>query len=92
MICVNLRFGERPSCAARGSKALADELESRIDTEGLFVKVTRSVCQNQCELGPSLRLLPGPEIFKQVGVGDLDRVMERVRAKAKQTTDLPPPI
>jgi len=58
VICTNLRpFTNQPSCAQRGSEALADWLEGEIETRGLNAKVDRSVCLGHCPVGPNVRLL-----------------------------------
>ena len=58
VICTNFRpFTTQPSCAQRGSKALADWLEQEIEIRGLDAKVDRSVCLGHCVMGPNARLL-----------------------------------
>ena len=58
VVCTNFRpFTNQPSCAQRGSKALADWLEDEIRTRGLDAKVDRSVCLGHCPVGPNVRLL-----------------------------------
>ena len=58
VVCTNFRpFTHQPSCAHRGSEALADWLEGEIETRGLDAKVDRSVCLGHCPHGPNVRLL-----------------------------------
>jgi (2Fe-2S) ferredoxin len=83
MVCVNRRFGgTKPSCAERGSEALARAIEQALAEAGLEVPVTRSVCQNFCLEGPAMRVLPGPVIFKEM---TLERVPALVAAVAQQS-------
>jgi (2Fe-2S) ferredoxin len=79
LICINRRFGgPKPSCAGRGSPALADAFERALAERGLAVKVTRSACQNTCEQGPSVRLLPGPILYLGVTLEEVPTVVERI--------------
>jgi hypothetical protein len=66
MVCVNERFGDRPSCAGRGSFRLIEWMVRQAQDEGLPVKITKSVCQSLCVQGPNIRVLPGPVMFRQV--------------------------
>lgn len=57
LVCVNRRPNPtHPSCAARGSAEIADELEIQIAAQGLDVTVERIVCLAHCDRGPALRL------------------------------------
>ena len=58
VVCTNFRpFTNEPSCAHRGSEALADWLEREIESRGLDARVDRSVCLGHCPSGPNVRLL-----------------------------------
>jgi len=58
VVCTNFRpFTNQPSCAHRGSEALADWLELEIESRGLDARVDRSVCLGHCPSGPNVRLL-----------------------------------
>ena len=58
VVCTNFRpFTNQPSCAHRGSEALADWLEDEIESRGLDARVDRSVCLGHCPSGPNVRLL-----------------------------------
>ena len=58
VVCTNFRpFTNQPSCAHRGSEALADWLEEEIESRGLDARVDRSVCLGHCPSGPNVRLL-----------------------------------
>lgn len=76
MVCVNRRFGgTKPSCAERGSLALASAIEAALRAVGSPVPVTRSVCQNACEQGPAVRVLPGPVLFRAVSADDVAQIV-----------------
>ncbi len=91
MVCVNRRFGDKPSCAGRGAVALAAALEAALRARGLDVLITRSVCQNACERGPNLRILPGPVVHNAVSPADIPALVEAI-ATIAPSFDLPPPI
>ncbi len=60
IVCINLRpFAGEPSCAARGSRALADYLEQEIVHRGLDISVRRVVCLGHCARGPNVRIAGG---------------------------------
>ena len=59
-VCTNLRpFTTQPSCAQRGSEAVASWLEEEIERRGLNAHVERSICLGHCLYGPNVRLLGG---------------------------------
>lgn len=60
LVCINRRFrGDQPSCAARGSEAVADAIEAGIAERNIGVKLERSICMGQCTKGPTVRFAPG---------------------------------
>ena len=78
-ICVNRRFGgPKPSCAGRGSPAIADAFERALVERGLDVKVVRSPCQNTCERGPSVRLVPGPILYLGTQLDEVPTIVDRI--------------
>lgn len=57
-MCVNRRLGhDKPSCAARGSEAIARALECA--AAGTGVTVTRLKCFGRCAEGPNVRIQGG---------------------------------
>ncbi len=65
VVCTNFRPSTtQPSCARRGSEALAEWLETEIGERGLQARVERSVCLGHCPAGPNVRLL-GKEFFHE---------------------------
>ena len=64
MICINRRFRtDEPSCAGRGSEALADRLETEIQSRGINLTVERCICMGHCRAGPAIRLAPGGKFY-----------------------------
>lgn len=60
LVCINRRFrGDQPSCAARGSEAVADAIETGISQRKIDVRLERSICMGQCTKGPTVRFAPG---------------------------------
>ena len=60
LICVNRRFkADEPSCAARGSVAVAEALEQGVAGRRIDIQVERIVCLSHCTEGPTVKLVPG---------------------------------
>lgn len=85
IICVNYRSNpNQPSCAARGSEAIAQCLEQEITERGLPASVERFYCLGYCERGPNLRLTPEGRFFHQFGIGDIPQLLAEVVFAAKK--------
>ena len=94
LICVNHRFGtDKPSCAARGSLAVAEAVETGVAQRRIDLAVERIICLGQCTKGPSMRLAPGGEFLLGVDLvqvpGILDR-LERLCGHKSEEAKLPP--
>ena len=77
IVCVNHRSNpDNPSCAARGSVAIADALESGLRERGMALEVTRIHCFGQCERGPNLRLAPGGRFFRGVRLEEVPAILD----------------
>ena len=64
LICVNRRFKtDEPSCAARGSIAIAEVIESGVRDRRIDIAVERFICFGQCTKGPTVKLAPGDFIL-----------------------------
>ena len=73
LVCINRRLGhDKPSCAARGSEALARALEAAAAGTGLTV--TRLKCFGRCAEGPNVRI-HGGRFFRGAGVQDVPRIV-----------------
>jgi NADH:ubiquinone oxidoreductase subunit E len=76
IVCTNFRpIMNRPSCAQRGSKELADWLEREIASRGLDVKIDRSVCLGHCPVGPNVRL-SGEDFYHEATQAKLIPLLE----------------
>jgi NADH:ubiquinone oxidoreductase subunit E len=83
IICTNRRPGSGlPSCARRGSEALADQLEQLIQSRKLDLSVTRSVCLGHCQEGPTARLAPGGEFLQFADLPSLQALVDKAVTKA----------
>ena len=83
LVCINKRIGmkfgrEVPSCAGRGSEALAELLERGLAERGLAeqVEVERFYCFGQCEHGPNVRFYPGGTWFSEIGKDDVGTILD----------------
>ncbi len=64
LICVNRRFkADEPSCAARGSVAIAEAIELGVRDRRIDIAVERFICFGQCTKGPTVNLVPGDFIL-----------------------------
>ena len=77
-MCVNFRAGNTmPSCGARGSRELADEMERQAGERALPVELERVHCLGQCHIGPTMRLIPaGPYIMGARSTADVTRILD----------------
>ena len=92
LVCINKRIGmkfgrEVPSCAGRGSQALADLLERGLSERALGeqVAVERFYCFGQCEHGPNVRFYPGGTWFSEVGKDDVGTILDTLEAALAET-------
>jgi len=81
LICVNDRKPEEgPSFAPRGSVDLARAIKERVKAAGFKarVRVSRTLCFGQCELGPNVAILPENLWFHAVTLADVDAILEKL--------------
>ena len=79
LVCVNRRFrGDQPSCAARGSEALADALEAALKERGVKVTLERSVCMGRCTRGPTVRFAPGGRFNLHTEMDDIPTLVDEL--------------
>ena len=82
LACVNRRFrSDQPSCAARGSSAIADAIEAGIRVRRIALDFERIRCLGQCDRGPALRLAPGGRFFLGVTLEDVARLLDEMEAE-----------
>jgi len=85
LVCVNYRANpSQPSCAARGSEAIACALEAAVEQQKLEISVERFNCLGQCESGPNVRLTPAGRGYHGVGLQDVPQVMSGVEEFCKR--------
>ncbi len=80
-ICINFRAGDiLPSCAARGSKELADALQAGIAERGLALELKRLHCMGKCHIGPTMRIWPGGPFVMGATESDGPEILDRLEA------------
>jgi len=80
-VCTNARKpGERISCAGEGrcGEELLQKLKTYVKTHRLEnqVRVAKSGCQEKCEMGPNVILLPQNELLSDVSMDNLNEIIE----------------
>ena len=79
IVCINRRLTpDRPSCAARGSEALAEALEEAARPWG--IPVTRLKCFGRCDEGPNVRIRGG-RFFRGAGLDDVAGILACARGE-----------
>lgn len=79
IVCVNHRTGHnKPSCAGRGSEAIADALD--VALSGTGVEVRRIKCFGRCAEGPNVRIGAGGRFFRGVSVDDLPAMLKALES------------
>ena len=82
LVCINSRLGgDKPSCAGRGSEAIAEALEHRLALQGIPVPVGRIKCFGRCYEGPNVRLAPGGRFWRGVELSDIEAIVEHVKVQ-----------
>ena len=82
VICVNLRTGDLiPSCGAKGSRDIADLLESGLITQNIPLKLEKLHCMGKCHIGPTLRLAPAGPFIMGIDVKDVPHILEMLKAQ-----------
>jgi (2Fe-2S) ferredoxin len=75
-VCVNYRANPaQPSCAARGSRELAQCLETEIADRKLDIGIERSDCLGYCDIGPNIKLAPQGRFFHHIKKQDLPAIL-----------------
>ena len=86
-ICINKRMNTDriASCAARGSRGLADRLETLIAAEGLPAELLRGPCMNNCQIGPNIKIQAGPMFNLKEDISDarVDEIMAAIPGRSR---------
>jgi NADH:ubiquinone oxidoreductase subunit E len=76
LVCTNYRANpNNPSCAARGSKQIATELQLALEKNNVSIEIELSPCMGFCKIGPNLRLVPNGEFFHEVSTKKLPKII-----------------
>jgi (2Fe-2S) ferredoxin len=79
-VCTNHRFNpDKPSCGARGSKALIAQLNSVFKAQSIFLSIEEAPCLGLCQLGPNVRLIPNGEIFNHVSSNTIQDIVNSAK-------------
>lgn len=85
VVCVNYRANpNQPSCAARGSEAIACALEEALTQQPLAILVERFNCLGHCEVGPNVRLTPSGPWYHELTLQDIPMLMAEVEDFCKR--------
>ena len=80
LVCTNYRANpNNPSCAARGSKKIAIELQQVLQKNNVAIEVEESPCMGFCNVGPNLRLIPNGEFFHEVSAEKLPVIIQAAK-------------
>ncbi len=83
IVCINYRANPGlPSCAARGSRQLADLIERGIKDGEIDIELERFKCLGRCEYGPNLKLAPGGQLITGAHADNILGIMDEIRAFA----------
>ncbi len=94
LVCINRRFrGDQPSCAQRGSEAIAEALEAGAANRGIAAKVERIKCLGQCTKGPAVRFAPGGRFNLETRLDDVPALLDELDKKSgTRGEDAGPPV
>ncbi len=84
-VCTNSRSkGERISCAGEGrcGQEVLDRLKIYVKENGLeeLARVAKSGCQEKCEMGPNVAVMPQNIFLSNVSSGDADLIIREYLA------------
>jgi len=87
IVCVKHRISaHQPSCAAKGSEALAKEIETFIASRCLMLKVERFKCLGACDQGINIKLVPEGPFLQGLSLDYLDEMEVSLEAFAGPTS------
>jgi (2Fe-2S) ferredoxin len=81
-VCTNTREpGERISCAGEGrcGQMVLDKLKAYVKANHLEgeARVTKSGCQEKCELGPNVAVMPQNDFLSDVALTDVESIIRK---------------
>jgi len=75
IVCVKHRSSaHQHSCAAKGSEALAKQIEAMITAKGLMLSVERFRCLGCCDQGINIKLVPEGPFLHGLTLENLDKM------------------
>ena len=75
-VCTNYRGNPNtPSCAARGSQSLLNELSQHCQHHNLALSIEASPCFGFCHIGPNARVAPNGAFFHAILQKDLSLII-----------------
>ena len=79
-VCTNARKpGERISCAGEGrcGAEILEKLKNYVKRNDLqsLVRVAKSGCQEKCELGPNVSVMPQNDFLSDVSLSDVETII-----------------
>jgi NADH:ubiquinone oxidoreductase subunit E len=81
LVCTNFRANpNNPSCAARGSKEILEELTRELAQRNVSIKAEASPCMGFCNNGPNLRLTPSGPFFHDIATKDIGEIIKKTKA------------
>ena len=83
IVCVNRRLGhDKPSCAGRGSEAIADALEAALGkSPGAVVRIK---CFGRCAEGPNARVAAGGRFFRGISLDDVPAMVAALQTSTDE--------
>ena len=78
-VCINNRPDESMKSCGQNGLDIRNELVKKVYENGLGekVRVNKSGCLNVCELGPALVVYPSRIWYKNVGVENVEEIIEK---------------
>lgn len=75
-VCCNEKEPGEAACAARGSRALQEQLKAHMKSKNLKgrMRVSRSLCLGLCEQGPNVCVMPENVWYSNVTAADLAEI------------------
>jgi len=81
LVCTNFRANpNNPSCAARGSKEILEELTRELAQRNVSIKAEASPCMGFCNVGPNVHLTPSGPFFHATSTKNLSEVIKKTKA------------
>src|SRR3989344_5226902 len=89
LVCLNER-GSANSCTLRGSEPIHRALKAFVSENNAYdkVRVTRTGCNDLCEVGPVVGIYPDNVWYTEVGLEDVPKIIEKHLMKYSKPTNV----